>query len=73
MADLRNVQRCRWAEPTLFADTPVWIAAEDFPWACYADGPPRPLEDTQQCSVCRRWSPRPSERLFACRCDFRSC
>jgi hypothetical protein len=55
MADVRTVQCCRWAEPTLFVAHPYWTDAEDYPWSCLADGLPRPVQDTEVCSVCGRW------------------
>ena len=58
MSEPRNVQRCRWAEPTLFQETQVWMEAEDFPWSCKADGDPRVVEDTAVCTTCGRWAPR---------------
>jgi hypothetical protein len=58
MADPRSVQRCRWAEPTLFVDEPLWTEAEAFPWTCRADGDPHVVEDTTYCATCGRWVPR---------------
>ncbi len=58
MADPRTVQRCRWAEPTLFAEEPIWTEAEEFPWSCRADGAPHVVEDTTLCTTCGRWVPR---------------
>ena len=55
MADSKNVQNCRWAEPTLFVVYPAWIGAEEYPWSCHADGFPRPVEDTNVCAICGRW------------------
>ena len=57
MSKPRDVQRCRWAEPTLFLANPLWTAAEEYPWSCHADGVPHPVEDTAGCSVCSRWVP----------------
>ena len=57
MAETRTVLRCRWAEPTLFLTSPFWMAAEDYPWSCQADGVPRPIEDTSACRVCARRVP----------------
>jgi hypothetical protein len=56
MEKLRVVQRCRWAAPTLFLAHPLWIAAEEYPWSCRADGVPHPVEDTTACCVCDRWT-----------------
>lgn len=64
MADPRNVQNCRWAEPTLFVPYPVWIASDDYPWSCRADGVPLPVEDTDMCSVCMRWQRCEHPRRF---------
>jgi hypothetical protein len=58
MAEPRRVQRCQFAEPTLFLANPFWTAAEDYPWSCHADGVPRPVEDTAECSGCSRWVSR---------------
>jgi hypothetical protein len=59
MKESRNVQRCRWAEPTLFLASPYWTSAEEYPWSCHADGaPPHPVEDTTDCAVCNRWATR---------------
>ena len=82
MAESRNVQGCRWAEPTLFQESPFWTAAEDYPWSCKADGDPRVVEDPGVCATCGRWAPRgpksvgqapaASER-FHCKCDSDGC
>jgi hypothetical protein len=58
MADPRTVQRCRWAEPTLFVAEPIWTEAEQYPWTCRAEGPPHVVEDTTLCATCGRWVPR---------------
>lgn len=70
MTDRHTVQTCRWAEPTLFAMNPYWLAAEEFPWCCHADGRVRTLEDTQICETCARWvasqtaRPEPGQALI---------
>ncbi len=64
MADSHAVQRCRWAEPTLFQANPHWLAAEDSPWSCRIDQDLRPIEDTDACRSCARWAPiKPRIRL----------
>jgi hypothetical protein len=80
MTDLRNVQRCRWAEPTLSQEHPFWTAAEEYPWTCKADGEPRPVEDTTRCATCGRWAPRGPElvprdakREDLCHCGCEGC
>jgi hypothetical protein len=62
MTEHHTVQRCRWAEPTLFQEGPLWTAAEDYPWSCHADGEPRPVADTQVCLTCGRWASADAER-----------
>jgi hypothetical protein len=58
MPDGHSIQRCRWAEPTVFLANPLWTAAEDFPWSCQRDGVPHPVEDTLACRTCARWESR---------------
>jgi hypothetical protein len=58
MAEPRKVQRCQWAEPTLFLANPFWTAADEYPWSCHADGVPRPVADTAACGTCSRWASR---------------
>lgn len=65
MTEPRNVQRCRWAEPTLFQETSIWTEAEAYPWSCKADGDPRVVEDTSVCATCGRWAPRPGPGAVA--------
>jgi hypothetical protein len=55
MPDPRTIQACRWAEPTVFLPTPLWTAAENFPWSCNRDGAPRVVQDTTACLDCPRW------------------
>lgn len=76
MADSRTVQHCRWAEPTLFQDSPFWTAFEDYPWSCRADGVAKPVEDTERCATCGRWAPRDPSNVVRtaapsdlCHCD----
>jgi hypothetical protein len=70
MADPRTVQRCRWAEPTLFVDEPIWTEAEQYPWTCRAEGPPHVVEDTTLCATCGRWVPRDAacDQAKGCNC-----
>jgi hypothetical protein len=58
MTDGRTIQRCRWAEPTLFLASPLWTAAEDYPWSCSRDGAPHSVVDTASCRTCARWESR---------------
>ena len=58
MSEPHTVQRCRWAEPTLFQKPPLWTSAEDYPWSCQADGEPRAVADTLVCLTCGRWAAR---------------
>ncbi len=62
MADPHTIQRCRWAEPTLFLANPLWMAAEEYPWSCHRDGAPHTVPDTTACGTCQRWEPRGSQR-----------
>jgi len=80
MTEPRNVQRCRWAEPTLFQDSPLWTEAEAYPWSCKADGDPRVVEDTTVCATCGRWAPRgpeaaarPAAERCHCQCSGDCC
>jgi hypothetical protein len=57
MPDGHTIQRCRWAEPTLFLINPLWMAAEEYPWSCRRDDAPHPVEDTTTCRTCARWQP----------------
>jgi hypothetical protein len=58
----RLVQTCRWAQPTLFLQPPLWYEAWDYPWSCTADGIVRILADPGACRICPRWEPRGAER-----------
>jgi hypothetical protein len=62
MTDDRTIQRCRWAEPTLFLANPLWMAAEEYPWSCRRDGAPHTVADTTACRDCARWQARGDER-----------
>lgn len=60
MAIPHTVQNCRWAEPTLLLENPLWMAAEDYPWSCRRDGDTRILATTTVCRACQRWELRES-------------
>ena len=62
MPDVRHVQNCRWAEPTLFLAHPLWVGAEEYAWSCLRDGAPRTLTDPDACATCARWEPRDAGR-----------
>ena len=53
----RGAVNCRYAIPTIFADTPVWFDAEAAPWTCVRDDEPGVIEDTVVCASCPRWRP----------------
>ena len=55
-----TVQTCRWADPTLLLENPLWMAAEDYPWSCHRDGDTRVLATTMVCHTCPRWESRES-------------
>jgi hypothetical protein len=57
-----SVHTCRWAEPTLFLQPPLWYEAWDYPWSCTAGGIARILTDVTACRACPRWQPQASER-----------
>jgi hypothetical protein len=50
-------QSCRWGQPTLFLDYPVWLYAWDSPWTCGHPAHPGPLETAETCASCRHWTP----------------
>jgi hypothetical protein len=55
----QTVQRCRWAEPTLYQPNPQWLEAWDYPWSCRRTGGAiRLIEDTTVCETCNRWKER---------------
>jgi len=62
MNDVRTIQRCRWAEPTLFLANPLWMAAEEYPWSCRRDGAAHTVPDTGACRECARWEARRDDR-----------
>lgn len=66
MPDGQTIQRCRWAEPTVFQKTPLWAVAEDYPWTCRRESPPHTVEDTLACRTCPRWE----QRTTSARRDF---
>jgi hypothetical protein len=57
MTFAQSVQTCRWAEPTLFLQRPLWLDAWDYPWGCAVDAVPHVLSDVTICHGCRRWAP----------------
>ena len=59
MSDPHTIQRCRFAEPTVFLANPLWTAAEDYPWSCRRDGAPSIVDDSDACRNCPRWEPAP--------------
>jgi hypothetical protein len=59
MPDPHSIQRCRFAEPTVFLANPLWAAAEEYPWSCHRDGAPRIVDDTAACHGCPRWEAAP--------------
>jgi hypothetical protein len=61
MPDGHTIQRCRWAEPTLFLVNPLWTAAEDYPWSCHRDGTPHTVDDTTACRSCPRYESRATD------------
>lgn len=58
MAESHSVQRCRWAAPTLFQKSPLWLQADEYPWSCGADGEMKPVVQTKACESCDRWASR---------------
>jgi hypothetical protein len=56
-----DIQHCRWSGQTMFLADPFWLAATEFPWTCFRDGEPRPIDDTRVCRICNRWEPRQEE------------
>jgi hypothetical protein len=65
MPEVRTIQHCRWAEPTLLLADPLWMAAEEYPWSCRRDKRPHPIDDTAFCQTCPRWESRdePARRI----------
>jgi hypothetical protein len=57
MADIRTVQHCHWARPTLFRDDPGWTEADAYPWSCVAEGDPQVVEEPELCLTCGLWAP----------------
>jgi hypothetical protein len=58
METKRSASNCRWAVPTLFQPSPIWIEAWDCPWTCVRDTPSRRLKTTEECGTCVRWEAR---------------
>jgi hypothetical protein len=69
MADARTVKNCRWAEPTIFAPFPQWMANEEYPWTCHADGKPRSVQNPEVCEDCPRWTANRGQARFEDRRD----
>jgi hypothetical protein len=63
----RRPQTCRWAEPTLDQQWPMWLDAWSWPWCCRTeDDVPRLLPATTDCRKCPRWQQRePGKRGVA--------
>jgi hypothetical protein len=57
----RTAANCKWARPTMSMPAPIWLEAWDSPWTCVRDERPRPLPDTEICSDCPRWQPKPAD------------
>lgn len=57
MTDQTSVETCRFARLTVRMPYPLWLEAEDKPWTCLRDDPPRTLDDTSVCHGCARWMP----------------
>jgi hypothetical protein len=49
---------CRWAEPTLFAEPPLWLYANDCSWTCSSGDKPRLLQTANICCSCPQWTER---------------
>jgi hypothetical protein len=60
MTTKKRAGNCAWAIPTIAADAPVWLEAEDRAWTCRRASPPRPLESTEVCAECPFWQARPA-------------
>jgi hypothetical protein len=61
MTTNRTASRCAWAIPTILADTPAWLDAEDRGWTCRRTSPPTPLESTDVCGNCPFWQAQPTD------------
>lgn len=60
MTTKKRASGCAWAIPTLLADAPAWLDAENCAWTCRRTSPPRPLESTEVCGDCPFWQARPA-------------
>jgi hypothetical protein len=58
MPDLNGAATCRWAQPTLFLEPPLWIEAADRPWTCTRHDVQQPLQSTIACVSCPQWQSR---------------
>jgi hypothetical protein len=65
MSDVMNsthaASTCRWAEPTVFAEPPLWFYANDCFWTCSSGNKPRLLQTTNTCCSCPQWALRDEE------------
>ena len=59
MDSQRRPQTCRWAEPTLYQEWPMWLDAWSWPWSCCRiAGSPRSMPATTDCHSCEDWERR---------------
>lgn len=72
MRETHCAASCRWAQPTLFLESRLWLESWDRPWTCMRDGTPRTLESTEPCATCSRWEARtPGDVQFGDTCVHR--
>jgi hypothetical protein len=60
MKNLHSVTTCQSGVATLSLPYPLWLDAEDRPWSCTRTAEPRPLEFTDVCATCPRWTAAPT-------------
>jgi hypothetical protein len=60
MTTNKTASGCAWAIPTILADTPAWLEAENRAWTCRRTSPHTPLESTEVCPDCPFWQARPA-------------
>ena len=60
MKNQHAVTTCQWATLTLSLPYPLWLAAEDAPWSCARTPDARPLESTDACATCPKWTAAPA-------------
>lgn len=60
MTPKKTASNCAWAIPTIAAEAPAWLDAENRAWTCRRRSPPTPLESTEVCSDCPFWQARPA-------------